>query len=70
MDNKPIYIKIEEYEKVEIIVNEIKKLIFQAKEKIETLKQIRKEEEQSVTEWQDKIDMMEQQVSEMQKYLN
>lgn len=69
MEEKPIYIKIDEFSKVEEIIKNIQKLVFEAKGKIKEIKDIKQKEEQSIHEWESKIKNMEHTLTEIQKYL-
>ena len=69
MEDKPIYIKIDEFNKVEGIIKDTKDLVQEAKRKIKEIKDIKQKEEQSIHEWESKIKNIEHTLMEIQKYL-
>lgn len=68
-EEKPIYIKIDELNKVEEIVATINKLVRDARIKIQQIKDLKEKEEQSIREWESKIKQMEHTLAHIEKYL-
>ncbi len=70
MNYKPIYIKLEEYEKISEVLNSLKKKIGDTKTKIHKIHELKSKEEQGIKELNERTNYMIQRLGEIEENLN
>ncbi len=66
MDNAPIFVKIDEYKEIMKVVDVVNGKLDQIKTSLGNLKEIKKQEDSQIKEWNDKLST----VSDKMKYIN
>lgn len=62
MDNKPIFIKLEEYKDIKDVLSLIKGKVNEAKKVLSEIDNLKKQEEQEIMQWHTEIDDIEQRI--------
>ncbi|MFT4261655.1 MAG: hypothetical protein ACMXX9_04455 [Candidatus Woesearchaeota archaeon] len=70
MEDKPLFIKIEEHSEIKSILNEIKSKIDITKNKIQTLKELKQQEEDFINKWDYDTENIEKKVSQIETILD
>jgi len=69
MDNKPMFIKVEEYKEVKQIIDLLKDKLKEAKQVLGDIEELKKQEEQQTIQWRSELDEVEQRVELMDTIL-
>jgi len=69
MDNKPMFIKVEEYKEVKQMIDLLKGKLKEAKQVLGDIEELKKQEEQQTIQWTSELDEVEQRVELMDTIL-
>ena len=69
MDNKPMFIKVEEYKEVKQMIDLLKGKLNEAKQVLGDIEELKKQEEQQTIQWRSELDEVEQRVELMDTIL-
>ncbi len=69
MDNKPMFIKVEEYKEVKQMIDLLKGKLKEAKQVLGDIEELKKQEEQQTIQWRSELDEVEQRVELMDTIL-
>lgn len=70
MASNQMYIKIDEFEKVVGVLQELKQKTTAAREKLKEIRKIKIEEERSLKEWEERVDRIDFRLNEIHTFLN
>ncbi len=70
MNYKPIYIKLEEYEKISGVLESLKKMIGETKAKLQRISDLKDKEELGIKELGERTNSMIQRLGEIESNLN
>lgn len=70
MKNKPIYIKIEEYDELSSVMHEMRGKIEETRQKIQKIRDLKEKEEKTVKELEQRTDIMLKRLDNIQAYMN
>lgn len=69
METRPMYIKIDDFEELSLVVKEIRSKTERVKEKIEELKAVKEKEAESIRDWESRINHLADKVASVENSL-
>jgi len=70
MDEKPIFIKLEEFENISVVLDDIKKKTEDAKSKLADIRAMKDKEEAALREWEEKVENIFKYLDKVESLLN
>ncbi len=62
-DKKPVFVKVDDYEKILSKLNLLNEHLKRAREQLDTIKKLKEDEDKELREWEDEIEMLEEKIS-------
>jgi len=70
MDQRPIYVKLDEFDEIYDVISDLRKKIDEARKKFQELRSLKEKEEDGLREWEERMDNVTKFLDKMDSLLN